>query len=122
MAEIKLSEPNKFVNQTISNTRSNLIEITEDKLENVLLKHEKEISKSISWITPLAIFLTILIVFLTASFKDFIGINKDTWQAVFIICFGLTFIWTIICCFNAVKYRNQASVKSLIDKIKDSTQ
>lgn len=123
MAEVKAPEQNnRFINQTISNTRSNLIEKTEDKLENVLLKHEKETSKAVSWITPLALLLTILIVFLTATFKDFLSINKDVWQAVFILGFVATIVWTIVSGFNAIKFRNERSVECLINKIKNSTQ
>ena len=65
----------KFVDKNVSNVKSDLIEITHDKLENILLKHLKNLDIRNSWITPASIFLTVLIVRLTATFNDSFGIN-----------------------------------------------
>ena len=63
---------NKFVSKVCSNTKSDLIEITEDKLENILTKFLKDYKKTIEWMTPLGLFLSFLITSFTADFKDFI--------------------------------------------------
>lgn len=71
----------KFVNEVHTNTKSDLIEITEDKLEIILLKHLNKLNKVKGWLTPLSLFVTILIVLLTATFKLFAGLSKEVWKS-----------------------------------------
>ncbi len=111
---------NKFVDKRMSNVKSDLIEITHDKLENILLKHLKNLDIRKSWITPLSIFLTVLIARLTTTFNDAFGISKDVWNAFFLIlmCFSLFWLlWQIIKIINCWK---KSSADYLITVIKAS--
>ena len=109
----------KFVDQVRSNTKSDLIEITEDKLENILLKYLERISKVRSWLTPFSLFITILIVILTANFTEFIGIKKEVWKAIFIISLLVTAIWTGIASIQSIKHSKNSSISFLISEIKN---
>jgi hypothetical protein len=109
----------KFVNQVRTNTKSDLIEITEDKLENILLKHVQKLTKVDSWITPVSLFFTILIVLLTSSFNDFLSIEKSVWKSTFVVGLIITLIWSIKAIYHSIKCSKNASIEYLIGQIKN---
>ncbi len=111
---------NKFVSKVCSNTKSDLIEITEDKLENILTKFLKDYKKTIEWMTPLGLFLSFLITSFTADFKDFIGIPKETWSSILFILMILSFFWTIYTVFFAIYNYKKTSMEFLLNKIKNN--
>jgi hypothetical protein len=111
----------RFINQVCSNTKTDFIEITEDKLENILIKFLEIFKKTLSWITPFSIFLTILITLLTTEFqKNFLGIDKTVWSSVFYISIILSVFWLIYDLYNIVKFRKKRSVEYLIKIIKNN--
>lgn len=83
------------VDEVHTNVSQEVIEITSDKLTIILTKHISSIEKSREWQTPLSIFLTIVLVLLTAEFKKSFGVSADTWLAIFIIACALCFLWLI---------------------------
>ena len=66
------------------------------------------------WIAPLGILITILVVLLTANFKDIIW-SPDTWAALFVLSAGLSFLWLIKSLWKA--YQSE-TIDNLIEKIK----
>jgi len=106
---------NQFVEELISCIKSNLIVITQDKLEKIFSEHLNKDRKIHMWITPCSLCTTILIAFLSAEFKDFAGLKKSVWEAFFFLSFLATLVWTIIAVFQALN--NKASDKSFIDDI-----
>lgn len=109
---------NRFVDQKRSNIKSDLIEITHDKLENILLKHLKSLSLMKSWLTPLSLFLTLLIAQLTATFNDFIGIKASVWNAAFLLGILASLIWLIVVIIKMYRCRNKATITYLMNEIK----
>ena len=71
-----------------------VVKTTEDRLRLCIQRHVAQLEKKKAWITPLAMFLTIMITLCSSNFNDFI-LEKATWKAIFIICGGLSFIWLI---------------------------
>lgn len=113
-------EQDKFVDKRMSNVKTDLIEITHDKLENILLKYLKNLDKKRIWITPLSIFLTVLVARLTSTFKDSFGISKDTWDAFFLfLLLGSIFwlVWSLIVIASCIK---KSTLEYLINMIKTS--
>ena len=51
----------KFIDTRCSNIKSDFIEITHDKLENILLKHLHRLKYRREWVAPLSIFITLLV-------------------------------------------------------------
>jgi hypothetical protein len=79
------------------NTASPRIGITEDKLENCLLKHGKYVGARNAWIAPLSLLLSCLATLATAVFQDsFLGVPSETWRAVFIISTFFSALWLFI--------------------------
>lgn len=110
----------KFVDKKRTNTKSDLIEITEDKLENILLKNHKYLDLKTSWINPLSLFLTLLLAKLTADFKDFLEISRNTWEAIFIIGIILSFIWLVWTIIRIVTYWDKSSLDYLLKIVKNT--
>jgi hypothetical protein len=111
----------RFVKTVCRNTQSDLIEITEDKLENILLKFLNIFKKVRNWITPFSIFLTFLITILTANFdKNFLSISKEIWCAIFYCGLIGSFIWLLFSVFISIKYKNQGTLEYLLKTIKNN--
>ncbi|HIF9437206.1 TPA: hypothetical protein ACX6SL_001321 [Photobacterium damselae] len=102
------------VTEVHSNIEQRLIQITEDKLKLVLNEHLEYVEQKRSWIAPLGILFTLLVVFATTDFKD-AYLNKDTWRAIFIISTILTSGWLIRAMYFSFKAQ---SVTDVINKIK----
>ena len=117
--QLSSSEHSKFVKDQITNTSSDLIEITEDKLENILLKHLNKMNKVKGWQVPVTLFVTIVLVLLTSEFKTKFGITADVWQAVFILAAIISFIWSCRASYNSIVCSKSSTINYLIDEIKD---
>lgn len=114
-------QESRFINQVCSNTKTDFIEITEDKLENILIKFLNRYNKSRHWITLLSIVMTILISILTADFnKDFLKISKDIWCAIFYLGLFVSFILFINSIYYAIKHKNENKIENLLKTIKNN--
>jgi len=109
----------KFVREKRTNVKSDLIEITEDKLENILLKHVQLLEVRKSWITPLSLFVAIMLTNLSATFGDKLGIKGPVWEAMFLLgalCCGIWILVSII--YMIIKWK-KSSLSNLIAIIKN---
>jgi hypothetical protein len=113
-------EQNKFIDKRLSNIKSDLIEITHDKLENILLKNLKNLDIRKSWVTPASIFLTVLIARLTSTFNDFFGLTKDVWSAFFLIILIGSAVWLMWRFIEIINCWKKSSIDYLITTIKAS--
>ena len=110
----------KYVNKKYCNTRTDLIEITEDKLENIVIKYIVRLRKGSAWLTPFSLVITIGITLLTTEVnKDLFGIPRAVWTACFYLVLLASFLWLIHSIVNSIKYRKESDVPSLIQSIKN---
>jgi uncharacterized membrane protein len=98
------------------NTASDLIVITKDKIENILLKHLKNMNTQLGWVTPLGLTVSIALTLMTTNFKDFANISASIWTAVFIIGLVLSIIWLIVSVVRAFIHRGKTTIEYLIKK------
>lgn len=119
-----MSQPNNgFSYKTIQceqiyeNFSQEIIVTTSDKLTILLGEHVKYIESRNYWQTPLAIFITIVLVLTTTNFKESFGLSSDVWNAIFIISGVVSFFWTIVSLYQR---KNNISVATLINKIKNA--
>lgn len=75
----------EYVSAIYLNVAQEVIVTTEDKVLLWLSEHLKRMERRRSWITPLGIFITIVLTLATSSFKDILYLSADTWRAIFII-------------------------------------
>ena len=98
------------------NVGQNLIVTTEDKLKGVLREYADCLAVQDRWQTPASIFITLLLVFCTASFHDALNFSKATWEAVFLICTAASLLWLVRSVYRAI--RAKRTIENLIDDIK----
>lgn len=104
------------VEEVHDNTSQQLISITSDKLKLALIEHLDCVSKKNAWHMPLSLFVGVVIVFCSSSFKLAFGLSPDTWTAIFILFGAGCFIWL---CFCLVSLRKSKSLDELIEVIKN---
>lgn len=110
----------KFIKNRRCNTKSDLIEITEDKLENILLKHLEKMLLRSAWIAPASILATLITVKTTATFNNSLGIDAAVWEALTIFVGGLSFLWLLKVVCKAVYNYKSLTLSSLLIEIKDT--
>ena len=113
-------DESRFIDQRRSNVKSDLIEITEDKLENILLKHLRRMGTRKGWIAPLGLFISVVLANVSASFNDKFGIPSSTWEAVFLLAAIASGIWLVVSIILMMIKWRVSSLDYLISCIKNS--
>ena len=121
-AQFETDDTSRYVNQHRINVKSDLIEITEAILENILLKHLSNLMIRRSWIAPLSIFLAILLANLTATFSKKFGIEAAVWQAVFLILACASCVWLIVSVIRLKIYWKKSTLSNLLTVIKHADE
>ena len=109
-------EKNRYIENKRENIQTDLITITEDKLENILLKSQNSLTQRSDWKTPVSLFVTTLTTILTSDFKDFL-FKKEIWNALYILLIIGSFIWLIVNIIRIIKKPKKETIESLINKI-----
>lgn len=113
-------EDSKFIDKRRVNTKSDLIEITEDKLENILLKHIEKLSIRRAWIVPLSLFATILLANLTSNFTEKFGVTGSTWEALYMLLSIGSGIWLIVSLIRSFTTKGKGTISELVSVIKNA--
>jgi hypothetical protein len=103
-----------FESKTYRNLEQSVISVTEDKIRICLMNYLQYLNARGSWITPLGIFLTVIITLLTTDFKDFY-LSKNTWQAIFVISSVVSLVWLAITIKLRPKHR---TIEDIINELK----
>lgn len=119
-SRFQTEEESRFIDKRRSNIKSDLIEITEDKLENILLKHIQYLGTHKSWLIPASIFVTLLLANLTATFKTTFGLESAVWQALFLILAAASGVWLLCSIVHIIANWKKASLDNLIATIKNA--
>lgn len=101
--------------EVVTNLGENIIFTTEDKIRICLMNHLGNLEEKRGWLTPLGLFLTIILTFLTTDFKEWF-LPKATWQAIFIILGFVFFLWLIIAIVKAIKAKTIEDILEVIKK------
>ncbi len=104
------------------NLTQDVILTTQDKLRLVLIEHRDALSSKREWISAASLALSFLSTILLANFKDGLGLNADTWRALYGLFFALAMVWFINALVRLVKNRKRMDVDYLIKKIKQRGQ
>ena len=115
-------ESEKFIENRRENIKTDLITITQDKLENILIKHLDKLLLKSKWITPLSLTLSILATILTSTFNDSFGLSKDIWAAIFYILFISSIVWFVVLLIKLVRNYKSTSIDSLIKEISNTRE
>lgn len=96
------------------NVNEAVILTTEDKVRLCLYKHLSVVEQRRAWIAPLGILVTLLLCFVTSSFRDWF-LPRDTWRAAFIILAALCLAWLVRC---LLLLRSKSSIEDIVRELK----
>lgn len=114
-------EDSKYIGAIRSNVQCDLIEITEDKLRVILMKHAPDLALRGGWLTPTSLFISLALSQLTTStFVDKFGVTASVWTALFLIGTVVTLGWSIAALAKLYRRRKDASIDSIIERIKNA--
>ena len=107
------------VDQKFLNVGQNTIEITEDKLRNILRDYTDVLAGKEPLLSVFGNLVTLIIAFVTSQPKDFL-LSSDTWRTIFIIASVVVFVWFVCCLVRYAKFRQgpMSSIDGVIDRIK----
>jgi hypothetical protein len=100
-----------------NNTTQNLIRITEDKLEKILMNYISNVRKKGDWKAPLGILISIVLALISTQFQDALFLEAAVWKAIFIVSLFLSIGWFAYKVYYCL--RIDSSLKTLMDKIKN---
>lgn len=106
------------------NVGQEFITVSREKVELILIKNINKISSKLLFLTPLSVFLTVLLSLLTAEFRDRFGLGKDVWFAFYIMCgiFSLGFcIYLSVKAYKARKITIDSIVEQFFNIARDKT-
>jgi len=103
------------VAETFDNTKQTIIKTTQDKLENILMKHGQKMDTRFRWIEPFAFLCSIVLAQTTAQFHDRWGISKNAWEGFFFILTLLGICWLI---YGVIRAFNSLTAAELATKIR----
>lgn len=110
----------KFVDKRYANLKSDVVEITHDKLENVLLKFYQFHLLRSAWFNPLSIVIGVALTLTTAEFKaTALGADGPTWKAVFMLALLASAIWLVVSLVKLAFHWKETSINFLINRIKN---
>jgi hypothetical protein len=99
-----------------ANLKQEIFITTVDKARNCLKEALANVERRNAWAAPAGILATIVVIFPTAMFQDFV-ISKDTWRAIFIIAALLSAIWLVRCLWANWRTEPQ-SVDDIIQELR----
>ncbi|MBL4886327.1 MAG: hypothetical protein JKY95_17575 [Planctomycetaceae bacterium] len=101
------------------NVSQEVIITTEDKVRLCMTEHANQLIARQNWIAPLSLFVTILVVLLTADFSDRLIFPKATWHAVFVLGAILAFVWAVQTIYRAINATT--SIDNIVIELKKSS-
>lgn len=110
----------RFVDKHRRNTKSDLIEITEDKLENILLKHLAKLEMQKRWLLPFSILLSVSLTLASAKFQDALNLKADVWNAVFVVILIVSIVWLVLDIIRLIRCWSQTKLEHLLSLIKNA--
>lgn len=103
--------------ELVSNVRSTNILVTEDKIRLALLTHQSQLAVKGGWIAPFGIMITVITVFVSASFKRALGLSAEIWETVFAIIAIASLFWLALALFRRAKLGRQDPIEKILDAV-----
>lgn len=94
-----------------------VILITMDKVELSLMKNRDCLTSKGEWVTPTALFVTIVTTLGATTFRDFL-VPSATWQATYMIAGGYALIWSCRSIWKAWRGRHRGSIGEILEDLR----
>jgi hypothetical protein len=109
---------NQLIRRVDTNVTQEIIVTTADKVRLCLIQSIDKMERRKAWIAPAGILVTLIVVFPTASFHEFIGLSKDYWQAVFSVAIVASLGWLVRC---LIQIRASVTIEEIVETLRTSS-
>lgn len=106
---------NKLIERVDTNVTQQIIVTTADKARLCLIDALQRIERRNAWIAPAGVLATLIVVFPTTTFQDFLGLSREYWKALFSIITVATVIWLFVC---LVRIRKSLTIEQIVDRLR----
>jgi hypothetical protein len=122
--ESRESLPNVFGSKILEPTEhfirtSPFLHIHEDTLRSILHRHLANGTSLISWTTPAAAALTLLLSLLTANYRTVFSLPSEFWRASFTILLIITLVSAVV---MFLRRRKRPTAEEIIDDIREGAR
>ncbi len=109
---------NLEISHVYKNTSQEIIETTTDKLKLNLIEHLDNIEDNKAWQMPFGLVITIVLVFVSADFKEVFHIKAVYWATAFFIGGVASAVWFLYC---LMKIKKSITIDDVIAKIQNKS-
>ena len=106
---------NEIIQRVDRNVTQEIIVTTADKAQLCLIEILDRMERRRAWIAPAGILATLIVVFPTTTFQDFVGLSKEYWKAMFSSATLGALIWLIVC---LSRLRTSLTVAQIVDRLR----
>jgi hypothetical protein len=107
--------PTELIRRVDSNITQQIILTTADKARLCLMEALDRLERRRAWIAPAGILATLVVVFPTTTFQDFLGFSKEYWRAIFSMVTLGALTWLIVCLY---RMRASITVEEVVDRLR----
>lgn len=106
---------NQLIQRVDTNVTQQIIVTTADKAHLCLIQALHRMERRNAWIAPAGILATLVVVFPTTTFQDFLGLSKEYWKAIFSVATVATLIWLIVC---LVRIQRSMTIEQIVERLR----
>ncbi|MGO9262036.1 MAG: DNAJC11 domain-containing protein [Bryobacteraceae bacterium] len=106
---------NQMIERVDTNIRQEIMVITADKVRLCLLDALERMERRKAWMTPAGILATLIVIFPTTTFQDFLGFSKDYWRAIFSFGTAFSLVWLVIC---LIRIRTSLTIEQIVERLR----
>jgi hypothetical protein len=108
----------QLIRRVDTNVTQDFMVITADKARLCLIQALDRMERRRAWIAPAGILATLIVVFPTTTFQDFLGLSKEYWKAIFSLATVSACAWLIFCLF---RIRGSLTIEQIVDRLRTSS-
>jgi len=106
---------NNLIQRVDTNVTQQIIVTTADKARLCLMQTVERMEQRKAWIAPAGILATLIVVFPTTTFQDFLGLSREYWRALFsLAAIGAT-IWLV---HALLRIRTSLTIDQIVDRLR----
>ncbi len=106
---------NNLIQRVDTNVTQQIIVTTADKARLCLMQTLDRMEQRKAWIAPAGILATMIVVFPTTTFQDFLGLSREYWRALFSLITIGAFIWLVYALF---RIRSSLTIDQIVDRLR----
>lgn len=106
---------NNLIQRVDTNVTQQIIITTADKARLCSMQTLERMEQRRAWIAPAGILATLVVVFPTTTFQDFLGLSKEYWRALFSVAAIGAAVWLIR---SLLRIRASLTVDEIVGRLR----